>query len=149
MKTKKIYVLLVFLLAICACNTKSNEPIETPETNAETVILPKYPGDKEALIKDLNALVKYPEEALQENFTGRVYVSFKVNDTGKVMDAKIARGVGPVLDKEALRVVNNLNKTWIPGKKNGEAVSSEVTIYFDFKEDAQIETSLIEPDWKK
>ncbi len=49
----------------------------------------------------------------------------------RVSDAKIARGVDPVLDKEALRVVSALPK-WKPGYQKGIAVNVSCTVPINF-----------------
>ncbi|MBT6766065.1 MAG: energy transducer TonB, partial [Prolixibacteraceae bacterium] len=46
-------------------------------------------------------------------------------------NCKIARGVNPSLDKEALRVVNGLPK-WKPGKQRGQAVNVSYTVPINF-----------------
>ena len=50
---------------------------------------------------------------------------------GGVSDARIARGVDPSLDKEALRVVNALPK-WKPGKQRGKPVRVSYTVPINF-----------------
>jgi hypothetical protein len=45
---------------------------------------------------------------------------------------KIARGVDPSLDKEALRVVNQLPK-WKPGKQRGKPVRVSYTVPINFQ----------------
>jgi hypothetical protein len=45
--------------------------------------------------------------------------------------AKIARGVSPELDAEALRVVKLMSK-WNPGKQKGEAVRVSYTVPINF-----------------
>jgi len=65
-----------------------------------------------------------------------VYVSFVVNEQGKVTDAKIARGVEASLDKESLRVVNEL-KDWKPGKEKGKAVKVAYTVPINYALDGK------------
>jgi protein TonB len=48
------------------------------------------------------------------------------------MDAKVVRSIDPLLDKEALRVINLMPK-WKPGKNQGEAVRIRYTIPVMFK----------------
>ena len=42
--------------------------------------------------------LKYPEEAIEKQIEGRVFVQFVVSDEGIVKNARIVRGVYPVLD---------------------------------------------------
>jgi TonB family protein len=93
--------------------------------------MPEFPGGDLALRQYIASAVKYPDVAVQNGIQGKVYVTFTVGKDGVVKDAKIARGVDPSLDKEALRVVSSL-PTWIPGKQRGEAVNVQYTVPINF-----------------
>ena len=94
--------------------------------------MPEYPGGEPALRQFMATAVKYPDDAVKKGIQGKVYVTFVVSKDGTVADAKIARGVDPSLDTEALRVVNNLPK-WKPGKQKGQAVNVSYTVPINFK----------------
>ncbi len=93
--------------------------------------MPEFPGGEMAFREYIANTVKYPVVAQEKGIQGKVYVSFVVTKDGGVADAKIARGVAPSLDQEALRVVNNLPK-WQPGKQRGKAVNVSYTIPINF-----------------
>lgn len=93
--------------------------------------MPEFPGGQEALRKFIANEVKYPVEAQEKAIQGKVFVNFVVSETGVVKDAKIARGVDPIIDNEALRVVNNL-PAWKPGKQKGVAVNVSYTVPINF-----------------
>lgn len=93
--------------------------------------MPEYPGGVQALRNFLAATVKYPEEAVKKGIQGKVYVTFVVNKDGSVSDVKIARGVDPSLDAEALRVVKLLTN-WKPGRQKGEDVRVSYTVPIKF-----------------
>jgi TonB family protein len=63
-------------------------------------------------------------------------VSFVVDEKGAVKDAKIEKSVSPVLDKEALRVVNSM-PAWKPGSEKGKAVKVAFTLPINFVLDNQ------------
>ena len=94
--------------------------------------MPEYPGGEMALRQYMATAVKYPDDAVKKGIQGKVYVTFVVSKDGTVADAKIARGVDPSLDAEALRVVNNLPK-WKPGKQKGQSVNVSYTVPINFK----------------
>lgn len=94
--------------------------------------MPQFPGGNDALKSFVYSTLKYPVIALENGIYGEVFVKFVVSKTGKVTDAKIARGVDPSLDKEAVRIVESMPK-WSPGKQNGEAVDVNYTIPVNFK----------------
>jgi len=93
--------------------------------------MPEFPGGELALRKYIANAIKYPVIAQENGIQGKVYVTFVVGKDGSVQDARIARGVDPSLDKEALRVVNALPK-WKPGKQRGKAVRVSYTVPINF-----------------
>jgi len=93
--------------------------------------MPDFPGGQLALRKFIAQAIKYPVIAQENGIQGKVFVNFVVNKDGTVTGAKIARGVDPSLDKEALRVVNSLPK-WKPGKQGGKPVRVSYTVPINF-----------------
>ncbi|MBT3612473.1 MAG: energy transducer TonB [Flavobacteriales bacterium] len=93
--------------------------------------MPEFPGGDLGLMKYIQKNVKYPAIAKEYNITGKVYVSFIVDRSGSVTNAKIVRGVDKNLDAEALRVVKSLPK-YKPGKQRGKAVRVMFTIPINF-----------------
>jgi TonB family protein len=93
--------------------------------------MPEFPGGEPELRKFIANNIEYPAIAQEKGIQGRVYVTFVVDKNGEVANARIARGVDPSLDKEALRVVNSLPK-WTPGKQRGEAVNVSYTVPINF-----------------
>jgi TonB family protein len=83
--------------------------------------MPEFPGGFNALKEYVASSMQYPAIALENGIIGQVYVNFVVAQDGSVNDAKIARGVDPSLDKEALRIVNNMPK-WKPGSQAGKNI---------------------------
>ena len=47
---------------------------------------------------------------------------------GRVRNVKMAKGLSPALDAEALRVVQLLDGKYLPGKQNGQRVAVSFTI---------------------
>jgi protein TonB len=108
---------------------------EEEEEGAEVFFIveemPEFPGGEPALRKWLATQIKYPVIAQENGIQGKVYVTFVVGKDGSISNATIARGVDPSLDKEALRVVNNLPK-WKPGKQRGKPVNVSYTVPINF-----------------
>jgi TonB family protein len=107
--------------------TEKNED----EVFAEVDEMPEYPGGSMGLRQFIAQSVKYPVEAQKKGTQGKVYVNFIVEKDGSVGMAKIARGVSPELDAEALRVVKLLNN-WVPGKQKGKPVRVSYTVPINF-----------------
>ena len=85
-------------------------------------IMPSFAGGDKAFSKYIGENLVYPELAKKSGISGKVYVRFIISATGQVSKVTVARGVDPLLDKEAVRVVKTSPK-WNPGKQNGKAVS--------------------------
>jgi protein TonB len=74
----------------------------------------------------------YPTAASEAGISGKVIVQFAVNSHGKVVDAKVLRGVHPELDKEAVRCILS-SPSWAPGKQGGRAVKQQFVIPIIFQ----------------
>ena len=113
------------------------KPQEDEEEEEETIFvivenMPEFPGGDLALRKYIAENVKYPEIAKENGLSGKVFVAFVINLRGEVENVKIARGVDPALDKEAIRVVQNLPK-WKPGSQRGKPVKVSYTVPINFQ----------------
>ena len=105
---------------------KSNEPFVMVEE------MPQFPGGEAELMKFIGTNVKYPAQAKAGNVQGTVVVTFIIRSTGKVEEAKVAKGVQADIDAEALRVIA-LMPDWLPGKQHDKAVDVAYTIPIQFK----------------
>ena len=96
------------------------EVIETP---IFTVVeeMPSFPGGDEARIRFLTENIKYPQMAKESGIQGTVYVTFVVDEKGRVADVKVLRGIGGGCDEEAVRVVKMM-PPWNAGKQSGKPV---------------------------
>lgn len=94
--------------------------------------MPSYPGGNGALQRWLSSNITYPAAAAENGVEGRVIVAFVVETDGSVSDVRIARGVDPSLDREALSVVKRMPK-WIPGMQNGSPVRVKFNVPVTFK----------------
>ena len=59
-------------------------------------------------------------------------VEFIVNIDGKVSDVRVVKGVDPLLDEEAVRIVSASPK-WKAGRLNGQRVRTSMTIPVEFR----------------
>lgn len=109
---------------------------EAEEEEAEVFFIvenmPEFPGGDLELRKQIAQSVQYPEIAKENGIQGRVFVQFVVNQKGKVEQVKVVRGVDPSLDKEAIRVIENL-PDWKPGSQRGKPVKVSFTVPINFQ----------------
>lgn len=111
---------------------------EPEDTNEDPIIfiaaeeMPVFKGGDKALLKYISEHVVYPEICKENDIQGTVYVGFVVNEKGKVTDVTILRGIDPLLDKEALKVVQNL-PDWKPGLQSGKSVKVRMNLPIKFQ----------------
>ncbi|MFH0841607.1 MAG: TonB family protein [Bacteroidota bacterium] len=84
--------------------------------------MPMYPGGDTELLTFIAKNTQYPEEAKAKRIEGRVIARFFVSTEGTAEAVTVLKGVHPLLDAEAIRVVSML-KGFTPGKQNGKAVN--------------------------
>jgi Ca-activated chloride channel homolog len=109
-----------------------------PEVDEEIVFvvveeMPKFQGsDIKAFQKYIQSKVVYPAKAKSEGISGKVFVSFTVDESGKVTDIEIVRSIHTELDNEVIRVIKS-SPIWTPGKQGGKAVKVTYTIPISFE----------------
>ena len=69
---------------------------------------------------------------MEKRISGKVLLSFVIDRDGSITDAKIVQSVHPLLDAEALRIINAMSK-WKPGKKDGKPVKVQFTVPVEFR----------------
>jgi TonB family protein len=84
--------------------------------------MPRYPGGDAELLNFIKNNTKYPEAAKAEKIEGRVIVRFVVSNEGRAEAISVLKGVHPLLDAEAIKVVSMLSG-WKPGMQGGKAVN--------------------------
>jgi protein TonB len=116
----------------------ANSNVEVADEDAEDAPvfyiveeMPEFPGGNAALQKFIAESIRYPAIAQENGIQGRVYISFVVSAKGTVEQVKIARGIDPNLDKEAVRVIQSL-PAWKPGKQRGKPVKVSYTVPINF-----------------
>ena len=127
MNTKLFGLFLVLL--VCLPSFAQQKPVEKVDSDGVYLMpdqLPEFPGGIQAMMKFLSTNIKYPVEAQKKGISGRVIVQFDIMEDGTLDQAKVIRGVDPLLDEEALRVVKSMPK-WKPGMDRGEAVKVRFT----------------------
>lgn len=96
--------------------------------------MPYYPGGNKALLQYISEHLIYPDEALRENKQGRVIIRFCVTPKGGISQVSVLKSVDPLLDAEAIRVVQTL-PAFRPGKQDGRYVSVWYMLPITFSRD--------------
>jgi TonB family protein len=125
--------------------TQDPPPVKKEETEEVIFVVvenqPEFPGGQAAMMKFLADSIQYPKIAVENGIQGRVICNFVVMKDGSVSDVQIVRGVDPVIDKEAVRVLK-LMPNWKPGTQRGKAVNVRYTLPVVFslgKKESKIE----------
>ena len=119
--------------ATIAIDADRADPKNDPEVYVVVEEMPTFQGG------DINTFrgwiaknVKYPPEAAEKGIQGQVFVLFVVEADGNVSSPILLRGVDPILDNEALRVIRS-SPEWGPGRHDGKAVPVKISVTVNFK----------------
>lgn len=118
-------ILLFLFLSVSYVNFAQEETSDSSDVEAG------FPGGTQALQRFISDNVKYPQEAIDSCEKGRVYISYVVEKDGSLTNIVIARGVSPLLDAEAIRVMKSMPK-FIPGESNGKKVKTRCHLPITF-----------------
>jgi TonB family protein len=121
-------------------NLKIMETIQNQQNNIKvceevfkvTDIQPVFPGDISALNEFIYSKLEYPKQALKNNISGKVYLSFIITDEGKIESIVVLKGIGSGCDEEALRIVKSM-PNWTPGKIGNDNVCVQYTLTIKFE----------------
>lgn len=107
---------------------RASEIIDFPDVE------PSFPGGAEALRKFILENINYPISERNKGHQGKVYLSFEIEKDGSIANIKVMKGINPVLDKEAIRVIEKMPK-WTPGESDGRKAMIKVSLPIVFKLD--------------
>ncbi len=127
---KYMYLLIILLLSFET--TAQRDTTETIQIITE--ISPEFPGGMEKYKEYIQTNLKYPQESLELGIEGKVYVKFVVTKDGSITNVEVVKGIVPLLDKEAKRLIQNMPK-WAPGILDGKPVSCYFHLPVHFKID--------------
>ncbi|MCT4637296.1 MAG: energy transducer TonB [Bacteroidales bacterium] len=112
------------------------EEIYEPDDDNFYIAADKMPTFKGGDLADFRNWVqkrlRYPTIAQEEGIQGKVYIEFIVDKTGKVTNVKVLRGVDPLIDNEAVRVVKS-SPRWTPGEQRTRKVNVKFSIPILFR----------------
>ena len=128
MKNRTIILSLILLLPFVPSMAQEHDDervlicYETPK--------PRFNGDDANNFKNCVDKHKcYPEEARKAGIEGRVTTRFTITKEGKLTKVRILRGIHPLLDLEAVRVIESAPQLWKPGK-NHKGETEEMSLVF-------------------
>ena len=132
MKTHAIILSLFLLLPLIPAMAQEQDDFEAIPMTYQKKNPSFNGGDANDFSKWVNEHKHYPEEAKKAGIQGRVVVGFTIDEKGRMTDVKVVKGVHPLLDKEALRVIKSAPKKWTAGTRNGKSFAFKYTIAVGF-----------------
>jgi TonB family protein len=108
--------------------------VTMPKIYGAAEVAPQFPGGEHGLDNYINKNVNYPQQAIDDDVSGTVHVSFVVDENGHVTKAKVmdAANLSDGLDQEALRVVKDM-PAWMPGTVKGKKVKTRMELPISFQ----------------
>jgi protein TonB len=97
-----------------------------------TEIQPEYPGGMGKWNEYIKRSLKYPSDAVSKKIEGSVYVKFVIQQSGKLTDFQVIKGISPSCDKEALRLCKE-SIDWKPARQAGKVVKAQMVIPIKFR----------------
>lgn len=92
---------------------------------------PEYPGGRIAMANFIANHLRYPDEAVANDVSGKVLVRFIVLADGTLSDFKVIQSLGYGCDEEAVRVLKKMPR-WKPGKQKGKNINVPYVLPFRF-----------------
>lgn len=131
---KVIYISLLFLVA---CSPKTEE--KEVESNFDNVKvydfvsdMPIYEGGDDALYRFIENEMQYPEQYKKEGIEAVALVSFIIDSTGVIHQAKVENTIDKPFEEEALRIIAKM-PNWQAGLENGKPVNVRYVLPIEFE----------------
>jgi protein TonB len=108
---------------------QSNRPKDEPENVQLTrpEIEPQFPGGEQAMLSFIKNNFNIPSELILEDPKSKIYVQFFVEVDGGITEISVVRGIHPLLDAEAIRVVSIMPK-FNPAQNKGIPVRQSLVL---------------------
>lgn len=132
---KKLFLIMILaVISFTTAGAQNKAEANSGKVYEASEVMPEYPGGVPKLMEFLSANVRYPVEAQKSKIEGRSVIGFVVEKDGSISNVNITRSSHPLLDQEAIRVVNEM-PTWKPGMQKGKPVRVKfnLPIYFRLK----------------
>ena len=110
-------------------------PSDTTTVRTYAEVMPTLQGrNYQQIAAYIQQQVRWPAGADPREAEGRVFVRFVVGKDGLVRDTQLLKGIHPLCDAEALRIIRSL-PAFTPGRQGGRPVAVSFTVPVTFKQD--------------
>ena len=105
---------------------------DTDEPFFQVEVMPSFKGGDLTKFREwVGKRTNYPQAAIDNKIRGTVFLTFIVEKDGSVSSVTIIKGVHPLLDNEAVKVISESPK-WTPGLQRGQPVRVRFQIPLSF-----------------
>lgn len=118
---------VVFIVALLG-NQHSASFADTLQQAPETVASPLKLNHPSAFLDSVPP--EYPDMARRAEIEGTVVLHAIISETGELLDARIASGVNPLLDRAALNALQG--SSFSPAVRDGNNIQSELMVSYPF-----------------
>ncbi len=94
--------------------------------------MPSFPGGEAGLLEFLSKNLRYPYTAKASKIENTVICCFFIEKDGSLKLPTVLQSANPLLDREAIRVLQTLPK-WIPAKKRGQPIRVKYILPVSFR----------------
>lgn len=106
--------------------------LEHNPTRKSDIIKPaKFPSGQMAFFKEISKNIKYPYDAVRTNTQGKVNLTFRIAESGKIEDVNVVSAPTESIAAEALRVVQDMS-AWIPATFQNKPISTAEKMNVNF-----------------
>lgn len=133
-RSSLIFLLIGFLSLPAKAQRVHLDSTSTPDRPVYTVVQqqPEFPGGMRQLENYMRKNLRRPTGLTADpGGSGRVFITFIINEDGHIDQARVLKGIGPKQDEEALRLIQNM-PNWIPGKMEGRPVACRYNLPVNF-----------------
>lgn len=95
-------------------------------------IMPEFPGGSDMMFEFFKKNLRYPNKLVKKKIEGTVICSFVIGRDGSISEVKVVRGVHPLLNEEAVRLIKLFPK-WTPARQLDSIVPVKYTLPVRFK----------------
>ena len=110
--------------------TYINTPSGVVYTKAE--VMPKFSSGVQQFSKFLTPNIKYPAADRENNVSGKVKLSFIVENDGSISNVETIKSPSKTLAEECIRLIKS-SPPWIPGSEKGRLIRIQLNIIIEFK----------------
>ncbi len=112
-------------------NNLTSQISTSPFNLASVDKIPEFPGGMDRFYKYLIKKIHYTDEAKNAGLSGKIFISFVIDEQGMVSNIRILNGMGFGLDESVQEALKG-SPIWNPGFVSNKAVKTEMILPVSF-----------------